>query len=530
MQKFWLLSAALLCMLTLQIGAILYNNNLAHDSIKHVTELDVPVLDKAHQLKLAVVQVQQWLTDISATRGLNGLNDGFDEAENNAQLFKQLITELQTVDPEHAQQYQAMQPVFDTYYATGKRMAQAYIDQGPIGGNKMMAEFDEAAANMAEQVDSFVTTAQTNSKTFTAQSKTTITDSNTTTIILSTMLVIVFAFVFMLLIGIIRCIPIINQSVDQIAQGELSHDNLNLNRNDEIGELATNITIMKQSLHSIMKKINGATNELRQTAHSYTSHMEEMLGCMSSQKGGLDQIATAMTEMSSSAVEMANHAKRSSEATRSASQQAVEGNRIVIDSSITINRVADEIEEAASAIAELSQQSQQIGTILDVIRDIAEQTNLLALNAAIEAARAGDQGRGFAVVADEVRTLAQRTQNSTGQIQTMIEKLQKTAQDASKMIQHDEEESHASVDKIKQASEKIESVKDSIQQIDGMSAEIATAAEQQSSVAEEMSHNISNIYSACERTTNDTQQLSVASQQLDQLASDLSGMMQKFKI
>lgn len=529
-QKFWLLSAALVGMLTLQIGAVLYNNEVVHDSIDHIAERDIPVLDKAHQLKLAVIQVQQWLTDISATRGLDGLNDGFDEAENNAQLFKQLIDGLQTVDPDNTQQYQAMLPVFDNYYETGKRMAQAYVDQGPIGGNKMMADFDEAAAALAEQVDTFVAKAQANSTTRTQKTQDSITDSSKIAILLSAILIIVVAFVFMLLIGIMKSIPAINQALEKITQGELNHDDINLKRNDEIGDLANNITMMKQSLRSIMQKISSATTELHQTASSYTNHMNEMLGCMSTQKGELDQVATAMTEMSSSAVEMANHAKNSSEATRNATQQVIEGNSIVIDSSNTINRVADEIKEAAAAISELSDQSQQIGTILDVIRDIAEQTNLLALNAAIEAARAGDQGRGFAVVADEVRTLAQRTQKSTEQIQEMIEKLQNTAQNASKMIQHDEEESHASVDKIKQASDKIESVKDSIQQIDGMSAEIASAALQQSSVAEEMTRNISNIYTACEHNTDDTQKLSVASQQLDQLANNLSGMVQKFKI
>ena len=197
MQKFWLLSAALIGMLALQIGTILYDNKVVHESINHVAEQDIPVLDKAHQLKLAVIQVQQWLTDISATRGLDGLNDGFDEAENNAQLFKQLIGELQAIDPDNKQQDQAMLPVFDNYYATGKRMAQAYIDQGPIGGNKMMADFDEAAAALADQVDTFVTKAQENSTARARETQATIGNSSITAILLSSVLVIVAVFVFL---------------------------------------------------------------------------------------------------------------------------------------------------------------------------------------------------------------------------------------------------------------------------------------------------------------------------------------------
>ena len=125
----------------------------------HAVELEnkqINILNKAHELKLTVVQVQQWLTDISATRGLDGLNDGFDEAENNAKMFKKLIADLQTLDPIHAKDYKDMLPIFENYYSAGKTMAKAYVDEGPSGGNKMMSNFDEAAANMSEKVDAFL--------------------------------------------------------------------------------------------------------------------------------------------------------------------------------------------------------------------------------------------------------------------------------------------------------------------------------------------------------------------------------------
>ena len=155
-QRFLLLVVILGLAVVIQGGIIFGESTDIMDQASEVAREQVPILNRAHQLKLTVVQVQQWLTDISATRGLDGLNDGFDEAENNAQQFRQLIEELKSLDEANAERYQAMLPVFDDYYAVGKQMAQAYVEQGPAGGNQMMAQFDEVAAKMSEQVDGFL--------------------------------------------------------------------------------------------------------------------------------------------------------------------------------------------------------------------------------------------------------------------------------------------------------------------------------------------------------------------------------------
>ena len=154
--KRFLFLASLLSVVVLVEGGVVFTGSvMITDKATHLNERDIPILNKAHELKLAVVQVQQWLTDISATRGLDGLNDGFDEAENNAKTFHTLIDELKALDTANAERYQAMVPTFENYYAAGKKMAQAYIDEGPTGGNKMMSQFDGAAEKMSEALERY---------------------------------------------------------------------------------------------------------------------------------------------------------------------------------------------------------------------------------------------------------------------------------------------------------------------------------------------------------------------------------------
>ena len=154
--KFLLFGFILGFLLIGQIGLIFAYISSASDAMKHFAVVETPILNKAHELKLAVVQVQQWLTDIGATHGQDGLDDGFEEAENSARRFGDLLRELLALDGANSQRYRAMEPAFAAYYETGQRMARAYIEQGPAGGNKLMAEFDETAEKFAEQVDSFL--------------------------------------------------------------------------------------------------------------------------------------------------------------------------------------------------------------------------------------------------------------------------------------------------------------------------------------------------------------------------------------
>ncbi|MDD4862908.1 MAG: methyl-accepting chemotaxis protein [Alishewanella agri] len=195
----------------------------------------------------------------------------------------------------------------------------------------------------------------------------------------------------------------------------------------------------------------------------------------------------------------------------------------------TIEALAQEVENSAQVISRLSEDSTQIGSVLDVIRGIAEQTNLLALNAAIEAARAGEQGRGFAVVADEVRTLASRTQASTLEIQSMIERLQTDASNAVKAMQQGQVQAQQGLSQAAQAENALQTISQSVTRINDMNIQIATAAEEQSSVAEEINRNIVNISQSADATAEGAKQTASAGDELAKLAARLQNLVGQFK-
>ncbi|NNJ92896.1 MAG: methyl-accepting chemotaxis protein, partial [Gammaproteobacteria bacterium] len=259
--KFLMLSGFLILVVIAVVGmAIRDSINITSHAVD-LSNKEIKVLNHAHQLKLSVVQVQQWLTDISATRGLDGLNDGFDEAENNAKLVRQLINELKSIDPEHASQFESMLPVFDDYYAAGKSMAQAYIDAGPSGGNKMMAQFDEAAASMSEQVDTFLakTIEQTTASLNTQQE---LAASSRVTIMVGAVIALIgIALVYFIMSKALSSLPVLVSELNKIAKGDLTSD-LEVTREDEIGDLMRGLQGMQEKLKTMIVHISDTTGNL----------------------------------------------------------------------------------------------------------------------------------------------------------------------------------------------------------------------------------------------------------------------------
>jgi methyl-accepting chemotaxis protein len=210
-------------------------------------------------------------------------------------------------------------------------------------------------------------------------------------------------------------------------------------------------------------------------------------------------------------------------------KQTQDGRNVMLHTLKTIEALAQEVENSAQVISRLSEDSTQIGSVLDVIRGIAEQTNLLALNAAIEAARAGDQGRGFAIVADEVRTLASRTQASTLEIQSMIERLQTDASNAVKAMQQGQVQAQQGLSQAAQAENALQTISQSVTRINDMNIQIATAAEEQSSMAEEINRNIVNISQSADATAEGAKQTASAGDELAKLAARLQNLVGQFK-
>jgi len=251
---------------------------------------------------------------------------------------------------------------------------------------------------------------------------------------------------------------------------------------------------------------------------------------MKQQQDEITMVATAMDQMKATVADVANNTEEASSAATSASNESKQGSEEVQQSVDSILKVSDEIQNAGTLVHQLEQESANISMVVDVIRDIADQTNLLALNAAIEAARAGDQGRGFAVVADEVRTLAGRTQDSTGEIVSIINKLQKSAHEAKEATSQSCNMITLSVEQGQQTGIKINSIEDNVSKIAEMSMHIASACSEQDSVAEELGRNIENINLSSTEVAEGANQTAQACIELSQLAANLQTTMGYFRV
>jgi methyl-accepting chemotaxis protein len=324
----------------------------------------------------------------------------------------------------------------------------------------------------------------------------------------------------------------LNEVVDvisKVAEGDLTQT-INVSREDEFGTLSNSVNHLVSKLREILSNIADSSQQLASSAEQTETIARRGHESINRQKEQTEQVATAMAEMTATVNEVANSANNTLREVQGANEEANLGLTIVRDNITTINRLADEIEQAAQVINKLNEYSDNIGSVLDVIRGIADQTNLLALNAAIEAARAGEQGRGFAVVADEVRTLASKTQESTSEIQGMIERLQTGTKDAVSVMEKSQTEAKVSVDQTAKAGQALESITRAVGVINDMSTHIASSAEEQSAVTNEMHENITTISSLAEQNALGANESLAASQQLARLAEQLQRMVAQFKV
>ncbi len=314
-----------------------------------------------------------------------------------------------------------------------------------------------------------------------------------------------------------------------IANGDLGQS-LQVDRRDELGQLQRAMLDMQHSLRQLIGGIGQDVLRLGEAASGLSAVSSRNREDIDQQKQETDQVATAIEQMAATVQEVARYAVDTAQASQQAGQQAQEGDELVAQMISRMERTARQVAGSADAMARLEDDSQAIGSVLLVIRNGAEQTNLLALNAAIEAARAGDAGRGFAVVADEVRGLAQRTRQSTEEIQQLIEALQHGTQQAMDSMQQSRELSDATVGLSRRAGSLLTDISQRIAAIDTMNQQIAAATEQQSSVAEEISRSIVSVRDVAERSAAAGERNACASQELVRLGENLQQRVGRFRL
>ncbi|MVW75612.1 HAMP domain-containing protein [Pseudomonas sp. R-22-3w-18] len=319
--------------------------------------------------------------------------------------------------------------------------------------------------------------------------------------------------------------------IEQIADGDGDlRVRLDVLSNDELGKLSHAFNRFLDKLQPLIKEVGRVTGEVESSAQNLAGMAAANDRLISGEHAAVDQVSTAATEMSSAVHEVARNAQHAADAARQAESQSRDAAQVVGATISSIRQLAHEVESASNSIQTLEQEAANIGAVLAVIRGIAEQTNLLALNAAIEAARAGEQGRGFAVVADEVRALAARTQESTKDIQAMIERLQIGVQNAVKATHAGSDKARQSVEQASGVDQALTDTSDSVQRINDMTAQIASACEQQSSVTEEIARNITDIRDLSNEAAQTSEQSAEASQRLSELSRGLSALVGRFRV
>ncbi|NOH35830.1 methyl-accepting chemotaxis protein [Vibrio chagasii] len=319
------------------------------------------------------------------------------------------------------------------------------------------------------------------------------------------------------------------KTLEGLTEGDMTQ-RIDIRYNNEFSRVSGHINTLADNLHNILVKLNDASDDLTKTASVNQKTSSETQAQLNSQREQTATVATAMTEMSHSVQEVANSAQSSLTMVQQVETASESGRQIMNTNISTINQLETRLTESVSAVGELQQMSSQIGSILDVIRGIAEQTNLLALNAAIEAARAGEQGRGFAVVADEVRVLAQKTTQSTAEIETMISNLQSSSKTASNVIESCMSDMDMSVQQASNANSAMEEIQTLILEISHMSTHISQAAAEQSETSGDIARNIEDINHIADASYQAMSSIAEASQNLTILANQQGDLVHQFKL
>lgn len=420
------------------LGFMIIQFNYANNNLKLVKEMNTKyfsTISKTDKLKLDIVEVQQWLTDISATRAAKGFDDGFDKAEKYAQDVSVIIEELKQINPENIREFEKIEKSFKPYYETGKSMARAYIDEGPDKGNISMEEFDGTAEAINDEVDNFKSLASENIEV----SIKNIEKSITNTIILiaiSILVVIILSIIAWRYVtkNIVNPIRIILSKLKVMAssEGDLTQ-NIDFVSNDEIGDLAKNFNLMQDSFRKIIRVIINESrtveNKVKKTSDNIgqlSLLIEEVYATTEELSSGMEETTAATEEMSlaTSGIELdiksiATKAKSEAEKSSLVKDRAADLKNKAVYSKETATQINKETQDKLLQAIEKSKEVEKISVLSETILQIASQTNLLALNASIEAARAGEAGKGFSVVAEEIGKLAEDSKNTVSEIKNI---------------------------------------------------------------------------------------------------------------
>jgi len=351
---------------------------------------------------------------------------------------------------------------------------------------------------------------------------------STVAVICVTLLVVVFLWL-VLKNTFLNPLSIVMKKITELSKGDFT-TKIDTSGGDELGQLSRNLSHMQSEIVEVLTQVKDTSQNLQSASHSINQTASNITQHTGATEQYTDQVSNAIAEMSDTVQDVAANAAGAADAAQQADNNAQQGLKVMDETINSINALSEEVDRVAGAMNQLEQDTASVGAVLDVIKGIAEQTNLLALNAAIEAARAGEQGRGFAVVADEVRALAQRTQESTAEIQQIIETVQNGAAEAVKAMASSQEQTRNTVALATNAGGSIQEITGSVSSIRDMNTQIATAAEQQSFAADEIKKNVESMAGLARDAHSSAQESTAVANRLDGASNDLIHLVERFKI
>ena len=499
------------------------------EGLKGVKTEAMPNAILAKDMQMQVVQIQQWLTDISATRGQDGLADGFREAEKAHQSFLKDLAVIRAsyvaeADQAGIDQADQIQARMVTWYETGKRMAHAYIDGGPPAGNALMGEFDRVSTQlqqaMAPVIDAQIREAEGEIDAAMAKAG---------SVQLVTLLGMVLAMATLALGGglLARSVAAPLNHMSEMMSSMVADKNFSMQMDvtggGEIAQVTRSFNQLAAMLRDMLNELGQDIQHLDGRAADLASAIGSSSNSSSLTSESTGAMAAAIEQMSVSLDQMRDSTQSAMRIVEASKAHSEEGSSVIGAAVDDMRNIADVVNQTAQVIGELSVQSQGISRVVVVIRDVAEQTNLLALNAAIEAARAGELGRGFAVVADEVRKLAERTSKATSEIAGMISAMQQSTEQAAQRMDE-------AVKKADNGTRRAHEAGQSISAIRARSAEVAASFEALSSAISEQSSAGQLIAQQVEQVARATDENSVAVGHTGEVASALEQLSKNMRV
>ena len=492
--------------------------------------VDFPAL----QLSSTALVNMEKVRDTLAGAVTTGDTDALQQASETAQKTRQSLQQIEQIDPELAGEVNSMLSEFNAYFKVAYRITASMLDGSADFStlNAQLEKMNQGYEKVTAHLNQFK---QDRAQAF----DTAFSDYNDAQSFLLTLgiimglvtTVILFATAWPIVSEIRGSLNRVVQSLRNIAEenGDLTV-RIDARSNDEVGELVNYFNRFMERLQNLVKDIVDTTLPLSSLAQNLNSLTADTNQTIANQRDSATTAKTAVEQMNQSVNVVASNAADASTAANNATSAADEGKRVVGNTVSSIQDLAANVAETAEVIQRLETDTNQVGVVLDVIKGIAEQTNLLALNAAIEAARAGEQGRGFAVVADEVRTLASRTQQSTEEIQSTIERLQSAAQSAVTVMNRGNERARDSVETANAAGNSLNIITETIEEISRMNAQIAASTDSQQTTSNNIVNSVDAIFQRTEQTSQNSAKLASASTELADLATKLEAIARQFKV